>query len=171
LIAAKAARVRSPVPGPKSTQKQIASEVVTEYLIGPRDMELIYMSPDPYGCAFKASLDLRKCDVFHHHTGGLRFITKNRRLILASINPSTPGARLNKWHTKLRGAWLISIDGRPVSTIADVQRVILTVSTSNPSSCTLLFSHPKVTPDISNRGVLVMSKDNFTQYTHDQLNN
>jgi hypothetical protein len=146
LIAAKAVRVRSPAPGPKSTWKQIASEVVTEYLIGPWDMELIYMSPDPYSCAFEASLDLRKCDISHHRTGDLWFITKNGCLILTSMDLSTPGARLDKWRTKLRGAWLISINGCPVSTIADVQREILTSSMSNPSSCTLLFFHPKLPP-------------------------
>jgi hypothetical protein len=82
------------------------------------------------------------------------------------MDSGTPGACID-----LRGAWLITIDGRSVSTIADVQRELSTAFASNPSSRTLLFSHPEVTPDILNRGVPIMSKEDFTQYTHNQLNN
>jgi hypothetical protein len=129
------------------------------------------MSADPYSRTFEASLDLCKCDISHHSTGGIRFITKHGQLILLSMDPGTPGAHIDKWCTQLGGAWLILIDGHPVSTVADAQCEILNAYRSNPLSCMLLFSHPKVTPDILNRGIPVMSKDNFTQYTHDQLNN
>ena len=59
-------------------------------------MELIYMSPDPYGKSFEASLDLCKCDLTTHRTGGLRFLKKDNRLILASMDSGTPGARIDK---------------------------------------------------------------------------
>ena len=38
-------------------------------------------------------------------------------------------------------------------------------------ACTLLFSHLETTPDISNKGLPIMAKSNFSQFTHDQLNN
>jgi hypothetical protein len=34
-------------------KKQIATDVVTEYLIGSNNMAMIYISPDPFGSAFK----------------------------------------------------------------------------------------------------------------------
>jgi hypothetical protein len=169
-IAARAARVRSPTPSQPPIRKQIAADIVTEFLIGPHDMELIYMSPDPYGRTFEASLDLQKCNLSHHRTAGLRLITKNECLILAAIDPSTPGARIDKWRTQLRSAWLISINDIQVSTLADVHQAILLASSAPQTPCTLLFLHPKVTPDISHRGVPVMTKEDFTQYTHNQLN-
>jgi hypothetical protein len=171
LVAAKATRVRSTQSGRAPSRKQIASEVVTEFHIDRRDMELIYMSPDPYGCAFEAYLDLQKCDLTHHRTAGLRLFTKNERLVHSGMDPSTPGEHIARWRTELQGAWLLSVDGRPVSTPNDIQRALIVASTFNPSMCSLFFSHPKVTPDISNRGIPVMSRDDFTQYTHDQLNN
>ncbi len=170
-LAARAARLRPSPLGPQKSKKQIASEVVNQYLIGPRDMELIYMSPDPYGKSFEAFLDLRKSDLTTHRTGRLRFLNKDDRLILASMDSGTPGARINKWRTHLRGAWLISINNSPVHSLLDMHQALLDAAKHTPSDCILLFSHPEVTPNISKRGVPIMSSNDFTQYTHDQLNN
>jgi hypothetical protein len=145
--------------------------MVTEFHIGRDDMEMIYMSPDPYGRTFEAELDLRKCDTSKHRSAGLRFITDNGRLILASMDPSTPGARIDKWRTQLRGAWLISVNGTPVSTLSEVHTAIDTACCTHAHSCVLLFSHPEVSPSISNRGIPIMAPTDFTQLTHDQLNN
>ena len=41
------------------TKKQIAADVVTEYLILSDNMTMIYISPDLFGSAFKEDLDLR----------------------------------------------------------------------------------------------------------------
>jgi hypothetical protein len=38
----------------------ITSQTVTDYLIGPNDLVHIYLSPDPFGCVFDETLDLRK---------------------------------------------------------------------------------------------------------------
>jgi hypothetical protein len=99
-MTAKAVRVAKP-PAPLPNKKAFASAIVTEFLIEPHDMELVYMSPDPYSHAFEATLDLHKYDTTKNHTGGLQFITKNGRLILASMDPGTPGARIDKWCTHL----------------------------------------------------------------------
>jgi hypothetical protein len=89
VIAAAAARVRF-IPDTRT----LASDVVTEYLIGPHDMATIsiYMSPDPYGQAFKQETDLRKWDLTTHRTAGVCLLEKNGRLLLASIDASTPAA-------------------------------------------------------------------------------
>lgn len=85
--------------------------------------------------------------------------------------PSTPGARVPRWRTRIRGAWLISINGNTVSSITDAQAIFQQLSDSNSPGCTLLFSHPDITPDISNKGLPIMSPSDFSQFTHDQLNN
>ncbi len=132
---------------------------------------MIYMSADPYGCLFKASLNLRKCNLQTHRTAGLRFITKHGRLVLAAMDPGTPGAKIDKWHTQLRDAWLVLINGTPVHTVADAQAAFASFCDATAMDCTLVFSHPEISPDISNRGVPIMSKDSFSQFTHNQLNN
>jgi hypothetical protein len=172
IVATKAARTTTS-PGQLSG-KELAATVVDQYLIGPRNMEMIYMSSDPYGWSFEASLDLRKCDLTVHPTASLRFITKGDRVILATMDPSTPGARIDKWRTQLRGAWLESIAGMAVHSVAEAQAAFASLSGHNVLDCTLVFCHPKVSPNISNRGVPIMSCDDFSdfsQYTHNQLNN
>ena len=89
-VGAKAARVRS--QGDQHSKKQIAANVVLEYLIGASDMAMIYVSPDPYGTAFKEEFDVRKFDINTHRTAGLCFFEKNNQNLLASMAPSTPDA-------------------------------------------------------------------------------
>jgi hypothetical protein len=49
--------------------------------------------------------------------------------------------------------------------------VFCRLSTTNSRGCSLLFSHPEITPDISSTGLPIMSKSDLSQLTHDQLNN
>jgi hypothetical protein len=85
--------------------------------------------------------------------------------------PSTPGARVPRWRTRLRGPWLLEINGTPISTIKDAHATFAYLASEKKPLCTLLFSHPEITPDISSKGLPVMLKSDFSQFTHDQLNN
>jgi hypothetical protein len=165
IIAASAARVQVPDNG-----KTLVLDIVTEYLIRPHDMAMIYMSLDPYGCAFEQEIDLRKWDLTKHRTAGMCLLEKNGRLLLASIDAGTPAARINHWRTHMWGAWLVSINGTTVRTIADVEWVLARL-TMNTHPCVLVFSHPETSPNISNKGLPIMCKEDFSQFTHDQLNN
>jgi hypothetical protein len=75
--------------------------------------------------------------------------------------PGTPSARIARWRTHIRGAWLIQVDGTPVTSISEAKAVFTRLSHSNTPRCTLLFSHPEVNPDISNKGLPVMSTSDF----------
>ena len=92
LIGAKAAQL-SPNNAQQS-KKASAADVVTEYLIGVSDMAMIYISPDPYGGSFQEELNLRKFDISTHRTAGLCFFEKNGPILITSMAPSTPGARV-----------------------------------------------------------------------------
>jgi hypothetical protein len=140
-------------------------------LTGAEDMAMVYILPDPFYGAFQEELDLRRFDLATHGTAGLNFVEIDQRLFLASIDPGTPGAHIPWWRTRICGAWLIKIDGTRVSTIADVMTIFCRLSTTNFRGCSLLFSHPKITPDISSTGLPIMSKSDFSQLTHNQLNN
>ncbi len=139
------------------------------YGVSATDVAQIYMSPTPYNDAFEEELDLRKFNFTLHRTAGMSFIPQDTRLILASMVPSTPGARIPRWRTRLRGAWLLSVDGTPVNSIASVQQAFNSLSLSRASSCILLFAHPEISHGISNRGLPLLSLDQFTQQNIDQL--
>jgi hypothetical protein len=135
------------------------------------DMAMIYISPDPYGGAFEEELNLCKFNISTHRTAGLCFFEKNGRILLASMAPSTPGACIPQWRTRPQGAWLIQINGTTVSSIRDAQAIFACLASERTPTCTLLFSHPEITPNILNKGLPIMAKSDFSQFTHDQLNN
>jgi hypothetical protein len=89
-----------------------------EYNITRQDMALIYMSPDPYHEAFEEIMDIRHFDFNHHHTAGLCLAHTDGRLIHGGMAPSTPAAKIPRWRSHLKGAWLIKIGDHTVSIIA-----------------------------------------------------
>ncbi len=139
LFGAKAARLSTALP--QRTQKIIAADVMTEFNIHASDMAMVYISPDPYGDAFKEELDLCKFDISTHQMAGLCFFEKHGRLLLAMMAPSMPGARIPRWRTRLRGAWLIQIDDTPVNSIGDTNAMFEQLSTALSYSHTLRL-HP-----------------------------
>ncbi len=146
------------------------SDIVSEYLIGQRDMSTFYMSPDPYFEAFDEVLDLRKFDLSKHRTAGLCLLHSDDRLYLGGMSPGTPGAKIPRWCSRLKGAWLIKVGDTIVTTIQEAQLAFAQESTSNPGHVSLLFLHPEVRLDISYDGLPIMSSAPFSQHIHDQIN-
>jgi hypothetical protein len=86
------------------------------------------------------------------------------------MDPGTPSARIDKWRTNLHGAWLILIDDIKVTTITDAQAAFAHISSTNRPNCMLVLSHPNISPNISNCGLPIMATEDFSQFTHNQLN-
>jgi hypothetical protein len=133
-------------------------------------MAIVYMSQDPFFDSFEEVLDLRKWSFDKHRMAGLSLVSHNGRLYLGGMNPSTPGAKVDCWRVNLRGAWLIKVGSALVSTISDVHGAFKDLYESDAPSVTLLFSHPELRRDISNKGLPIISSAPFSQQTHDQIN-
>jgi len=146
------------------------SDIVGEYLIGKHDMAVVYMSPDPYIEAFEEVIDLRKFDHTQHRTAGLCLAHADNRLFLGSMTTGTPGAKIPRWRSRLKGAWLIKVGNTLVSTIAEAQDAFTSAITSGSQFVTLLFSHPEIRQDISHDGLPIVSSAPFSQHIHDQMN-
>jgi hypothetical protein len=151
--------------------KPSPSDILSEYLIGKRDMATVYMSPDPYFEAFDETVDVRKFKLKKHHTAGLCLVQMDNCLILGGIAPITPAACIPHWRSRLKGAWLIKVGDMLVFTITDAQAVFAKAHDSNFPNITLLFSHPKICQDTSHDGLPIVSSTSFSQIVHDQMNN
>jgi hypothetical protein len=134
------------------------------------DVAQVYLSSTPYNDAFEEAIDLRKFDFTHHRSAGLSLLQQDNRLILTSMVPSTPGARIAQWRTRLQGAWLLSVDGTPVTTLSDVQQTFHDLSLRQASKCILLFAHPEISHGLSNKGIPLLHRDQISQLNIDQLN-
>jgi hypothetical protein len=160
MAAAACVRVSNPV----------ALEMTTEYDITRGNLATVYMSPDPFFGAFEEDINLCKWSYDKHHTAGMALVKHNGCLYLGNMIPGSPSADVDKWWLYLRGAWLIQVGHTPVFRIAEAHRAFKELYKKGTNSVTLLFSHPKLRRDISNKGLPIISSPPFMQLTHDQLN-
>ncbi len=92
----------------------------------------------------------------------MQFITVDCWLIPETISKGTLCATIRNRRSQLKGAWLIFIDGSPVTTMADVNSALnMSLHSSNPC-CMLLSSHSKIWYGLTN--------EDIPQITLDQLN-
>jgi hypothetical protein len=147
----------------------IVLDIAHGYQFDRSGMEMIYMSPSPYHDAFDEVINIRRFDLAKHHTAVLSLLEKNGRLILEHMYPSTPGAKIPRWRTRLHGAWLIKIANHTVTSIEDARKAVALLSTTGTTSAHLLFAHPDIRPDISRRGIPIVSSEPFSLLTHAQL--
>ncbi len=147
-------------------------DIVSEFLLGKNDMATIYLLPNPYFDAFEEVIDIRSFDICKHGTAGLCLTADDGdQVFLGGITPSTPAAKIPRWRTCIKGAWLIKIGPHVITSISNAQAAFRNLSSSGAHTVTLLFSHPEVRPDISQGGLPIMSSSAFHQQTHDQINN
>jgi hypothetical protein len=139
------------------------------YNITANNVAQIYLSPTPYNDAFKEIFDLQKFNVSRHQAAGLTFLHQDGQLVLASMAPSTPGAHVPCWRTRLCGAWLLSINGTPVHTLADAHQVFQDLYLTHAALCNLLFAHPEISHGLSNKGLPLLRHDHIPQLNINQL--
>jgi hypothetical protein len=114
----------------------------------------IYLSPSPYHEAFEEEIDIRKWSSTNdHQTAGFSIIKNQDRLILANILRSTPAARIDKWRSRCRGAWIMEVNGIPVHEIDDVADILYKCKSSGYKSVSILMSHPEIKSGLTSKGI------------------
>ena len=138
------------------------AKVVHEFGINHRDLQQVYFSPSPYNAAFEESLSKRwftESTLQRHPQGGMSFQLINERLILTSIEESAPFAMLPQWRSRLRGAWLIRVQNKDVSTEEQVAVALLAAVRSDCIDILLLFSHPEIRHGLTSDGIPQITMD------------
>jgi hypothetical protein len=127
--------------------------------ISNKDLAMVYLSPSHYRNAFEEVLDLRKFQISHSPTAGLECQEKNGKLFLRNMTPSTPGAKIRAWRSRLRDARLIQVNDTVVSTIKDLTNAIAQLSSDNAKSCTLLLAHSELRDGLVETGIPQINVD------------
>ncbi len=152
------------------TKATLAAELVSKFLILKRDIAPLYMSLCPYFDAFEEIIDLHKLDPNNNWTAGLCLAHIDGRLFLGGISPSTPGAKIARWRSRIKGVWLIKIGSTTVSTIADAQLAFKKLSDAGATLLALLLLHPEIRPTMTHNGPSIVFSAPFHQQVHNQLN-
>ena len=111
--------------------------------------------------SFEEKINLTRWTKNDHHTAGLSLIEQDGRLILASILPSTPAAKIDKWRSRCRGAWLMEVCGVPVHTTKEVERILTTNKELGRKEATITLAHPEVKGGLTNMGIPQLHLDQF----------
>ena len=156
-------KILPPAPETLSASRlNVDAKVVHEFDIDHRDLRMVYFSPSPYNAAFEEMIDKRWLTrplMLKHPSGGMTFVEVNGRLFLESIAESTPFAMLPRWRSRLRGAWLIEVDGNCVSNTRDVEEALVGSLEKEGKLCSLLFSHPEIKHGLTSDGIPQISID------------
>jgi len=86
----------------------------------------------------------------------MKFTLVNSRLILETIVPSTPCARIPRWHSQLKRAWLIKVGDRIVHSVDDVKVVfehMVSALTVDATNNFLTFLHAEIKHGLTNDGI------------------
>jgi hypothetical protein len=143
--------------------KRLEHDMILEHDIGKRDVEMVYLSPSSYNDAFEEELDLRRFLPASSPTAGLECSLRDGKLILTGMTPSTPGAKIRAWRSRLRGARILAIDSTPVSTVDDIKNALLSLAALGSKKCSILMAHSALRDGLVETGI--------PQVNVDQLNN
>lgn len=128
--------------------------VVEEYDITMNDVQQIYCSPHPYNDAFEVEMGLQRFNSDIHPTAGIKFKMINKRLIVSHMEVRSPAARIPRWRTGIRGAWLRQIGDVVVETVKDVKRELAKIKhVGRRTKVKLVLSHPEIKHGLTNNGI------------------
>ena len=133
------------------------------HTFGPLDVAQVYLSPTPYRNAFIESLVIGKSCLRGQNTAGIAFKEENGHLILLDILSSSPAARIPRWRSRIRGAWLIAVNGVQVTTIKQVEAILFDARRAN---CSLLLAHNEIQHGLTNDGIPMIKSDQLNTRHH-----
>ena len=81
------------------------------------------------------------------------------RLVLRSIVPRSPAAKIPAWRTRIRGAWLRKVGPDVVTTVPEVVQALEKCRDAGASKCRLTFSHPEVSHGLTSSGIPQVNLD------------
>eukprot|EP00986_Skeletonema_menzelii_P015723 scaffold12494_cov159-Skeletonema_menzelii.AAC.1 len=143
------------------------ARLLDEYNIGKRDLAQVYLSTTPFAESFEEEIILRYRGSKPHATAGLSFLVRDDgRLYLAGMDARTPGMRIPRWRTRLKGAWLTKVGDIDVKTIQDVKDAFTALYSANVSSCLLEFCHTEVKDGLTWDGIPQVHLDQLNPRYH-----
>ncbi len=142
------------------------SALFEKYDISKRDVLQVYMSTDPYADEFTRTIDLKGYTTSSHPAAGLSLVTKEKRLILQHIQPGTNAAKLSRWRSECKGAWLKAVDGKPVESLEQVHAAFAQLLTEKRLTCELTLSHPEIRHGLAESGIPQVNLDQMNPRQH-----
>jgi hypothetical protein len=153
-----------------TTKLSLDHEIMTKNDISRTDVMMIYMSPHPFRDSFEEEFRLRLFDHLKHPTAGLVCSSRNGRLYLQDIQPSTPAAKIRAWRSRVRGAWLIKVNDIAVTTVEELSLIFKQLAVTKAPTCTLLLAHSELKNGQVETGIPQINVDQLNhRYSFDDI--
>jgi hypothetical protein len=119
-------------------------------LTAPEVMSIEF-SGDPFGPSFVESIPITST----HASAGLHFKLDpaRDRLRLLAIEPGTPAARINRWRSRLRFAYILSINDIDIRTQTDIDQALATLRAAGTSVCDIRLTFDEIRNSLSASGL------------------
>jgi hypothetical protein len=135
---------------------------VEHHNITQRDIAQIYFSSHCFGVTSEETFVYHGSPILVHPTAGLVLTTINGRVIITSITPGTPCAKIPRWKTRLRNTWLTHVNDTRVESLDHVATLFADLPRTSHGSCRITVVAPELRDGLTNEGI--------PQLTLDQLN-
>jgi hypothetical protein len=135
---------------------------VDHYDITCRDLAQVYFSPHCFGHTFEAMFTYHWLPSLIHPTAGLILSLANDRVMITSIAPSTPCAKIPRWRTRLTNTWLTHINDTPVESIDHAIQLFEALPHTPHGTCHFTIVSLELRDGLTHEGI--------PQLTLDQLN-
>ena len=158
--------------GPTPTTKRLPldQEIMAQHDITSKDMAMVFLSPSPFHNSFEEVIPLRYFDPDKHPTAGMVCTEHNGRIYLSNIDASTPAAKIRAWRSRIRGAWIIQINGTTITSITDVRRALLECARNKATTCTILMAHSAIRDGLVETGIPQINADQLNhRYSFDRI--
>jgi hypothetical protein len=111
----------------------------------------IALSGNPFGPSFTETISIQG----QHPTAGLevRYDPARQRVQLIHCTPGTPVARISRWRSRLKHAYLLSLNDIPIADISTLQSAISLLCDTKVTTATLLLTFDDARNSLSSTGL------------------
>ena len=124
----------------------------------------IELSGNPFGPSFIESIPLSGI----HPTAGLelQLDSLRGRLRLLGCLPGTPAARISRWRSRLRFAYILSVNAIQILTLTDFEQTIATLRSTKSTTCDVCLTFDEIRNNLSASGLPQLYFDQLRDIRH-----
>lgn len=121
-------------------KKQLEHDMIMNHDISSQDLQMLQLATSSYNNTFEEELDLRQFDPTKSTTVGI-ICSKDEHIFHQGMQSSTPVAKIQAWHSPLRGAQNIKVNDVDASSQNYLAKAVLALNDSGVTKCHLLMVH------------------------------
>jgi hypothetical protein len=120
----------------------------------------VYVSPTPYNDSFEEHIDI-SCWTTEdgQMAAGMRLLQVGDRVFVAGMAPSTPAARVPRWRSRFRGAWIIKVNNTVVTSVSEVYEAVATAKQQHHMRIVVLMAHSEIKDGLTHDGIPQVNVD------------